>query len=212
MKENYTLIFLNGNFPPSKILKKFSKKSSFIICADGGANGIIKTSIKPDIIIGDLDSVKRKVLKHFKKQGSEIKKIEEQDTTDFEKSLKYCIENELSNILVFGAISRRPDHTLNNFSILKRYYHKLDVKMIDKRFEIFFIRNRIEFDYKKDNIISLMPMPIAKGITTSGLQYKLEDEDLEFGVREGTLNKATSDKILINFKSGDLLLFKRHFL
>jgi len=84
--------------------------------------------------------------------------------------------------------------------------------MIDKRFEIFFIRNRIEFDYKKDNIISLMPMPIAKGITTSGLQYKLEDEDLEFGVREGTLNKATSDKILINFKSGDLLLFKRHFL
>jgi len=212
MKENYTLIFLNGDFPPLKILKKYSKKSSFIICADGGANDIIKTSIKPDIIIGDLDSIKKKVLKYYKKQGSEIVKIEEQDTTDFEKSLKYCVENELGNILVFGAISRRPDHTLNNFSILKRYYHKLDVKMIDKRFEILFIRNNIEFDYKKDIIISLMPLPLAKGITTSGLQYKLEDEDLEFGVREGTLNKATSDKILINFNSGDLLLFKRHFL
>ena len=212
MKENYTLIFLNGNFPPLKILKKFSKKSSFIICADGGANCIIKTNVKPDTIIGDLDSIKDKVLKHYKKQGTKIKKIEEQESTDFEKSLKHCIEKKLDNIIVFGAISRRPDHTLNNFSILKRYYHRLNIKIVDKRFEILFIRNRIEFDYKKDNIISLMPMPIAKGITTSGLQYKLEDEDLEFGVREGTLNKATSEKILINFKSGDLLLFKRHFL
>ena len=212
MKEKYTLLFLNGDFPSLKILKKFYKKSSCIICVDGGANNLIKTKIKPDIIIGDLDSIKKKTLKYFKKKGSEIIKIVEQETTDFEKSLLYCLEKNLDNIIIFGAISRRPDHTLNNFSVLKRYYNKLDIKIIDKQFEIFFLRKKIEFNYKVNNVISLMALPVAKGITTEGLQYKLNNEDLEFGVREGTLNNAVSEKISISFSSGDLLLFKRHFL
>lgn len=212
MKENYTLLFLNGDFPSLKILKNFYRKSSFIICADGGANNLAKTKIKPDVIIGDHDSIKKKTLKYFKKKGSEIIKIVEQDTTDFEKSLLYCIEKSLDNIIIFGAISSRPDHTLNNFSVLKRYYNKLDIKIIDKRFEIFFIREKIEFDYKVNNVISLMPLLVAERVTTEGLQYELNNEDLEFGVREGTLNNAVSEKISISFSSGDLLLFKRHFL
>jgi thiamine pyrophosphokinase len=212
MKENQTLIFLNGDIPSIKVLKKLSKKSSFIVCADGGANKLINTNIKPDAIIGDLDSIKKKALKYFKKKRVEIIKITEQETTDFEKSLKFCTEKGLDNIIILGAISRRPDHTLNNLSVLKRYYNKLSLIIIEKRFEILFIRNKIEFDYKPDNIVSLMPLPTAKGITTAGLQFKLNDEDLEIGVREGTLNNAVSNKISISFKSGDLLLFKRHFL
>ncbi|MCX6164699.1 MAG: thiamine diphosphokinase, partial [Ignavibacteriae bacterium] len=56
-----------------------------------------------------------------------------------------------------------------------------------------------------------MPMPLAKGIKTKGLKYKLDYEDLEFGIREGTLNTPISNEIKIEFASGDLLLFKKHF-
>ncbi|HEY5123334.1 MAG TPA: thiamine diphosphokinase [Ignavibacteria bacterium] len=212
MPEQITVIFLNGKLPPLKIIRKYLLKNSYIICADGGANRIRAFKIIPKIILGDLDSIKKETKEYFRKKKTEIRKIDEQNTTDFEKSLLYCIENNLNNIIIFGAISTRSDHTLNNFSILKRYYKTLKLKIIDKKFEIFFIDKSVEFDYKVNKLISFLAFPFAKGVTTNGLKYPLQNEDLEFGVREGTLNLSESDKITINFLEGDLLLFKKHFL
>ena len=212
MNELDSIIFLNGKLPRRKIVEHYIKKTTYIICADGGANKIKDYSILPNIILGDLDSINRGSTKFFSKKSIEIRKIEDQDTTDFEKSLMYCIENNIKKCLIFGAISRRSDHTLNNFSILKRYYKSLELKLIDSRFEIFFINNSLSFNYKKNKTLSFMAMPYAKGIITNGLKYPLNNEDLEFGVREGTLNESISDKITIQFSEGDLLLFKKHFL
>lgn len=210
MNKIEAIIFLNGKIP-FKILDKYYKNDIYLICADGAANELKEHKIIPNIILGDLDSAKKDTLKFYKKKGVQIRKIEEQDTTDFEKALMYSIENNFRNILIFGASSRRQDHTLNNYSVLKRYYKALNLKIIDTKFEIFFIDKNISFDYPKKKSISMMPMPIAKGITTKGLKYKLTDEDLELGVREGTLNVSEEINISIAFKEGDLLLFKRHF-
>jgi len=210
MTKTDAIIFLNGKIP-FKILGKYYNKNIYTICADGAANMIKEHDLMPDIIIGDMDSVNKKVLKFYEKKGVQIRKIKDQETTDFEKSLMYCVENNLNNILIFGASSKRQDHTLNNYSVLKRYYRALNLKIIDSKFEIFFIDKNISFDYPKGKSISMMPMPIAKGITTKGLLYKLNNEDLEIGTREGTLNCSEEKNISIEFKEGDLLLFKRHF-
>ena len=206
-----SVIFLNGDLPV-RILKKYSFKHCYKICADGAANSLKKIGITPDIILGDFDSIKKDTLKFYKKKKIEIRKIDDQDTTDFEKSLMYALENGLNDIVIFGAISRRPDHTLNNFSILKRYYKLLNLKIIDKKFDILFILKSIEFDYKKNEVISIMPLPAANNIITEGLIYKLNNEKLEFGIREGTLNVSNAEKVKISFEDGDLLLFKKHFL
>lgn len=207
-----TIIFLNGDIPGLKFAKKFIKKGSFILAADGGANYLMKAGIKPDLIIGDLDSAAAGTLKYFKKKKVNIIKIEEQETTDFEKCLIYCMNQKLNNIIVFGATSLRPDHTLNNFSVLKRYENKLSVKIISGEFEIFFINKSFKFKSKPGETVSILALPIAKKINTKGLQYSLKNENLEFGFREGTLNKSVSDLVSITFQSGSLLLFKKHFI
>ncbi|QOY36055.1 putative cytokinetic ring protein SteA [Anaerobacillus isosaccharinicus] len=46
------------------LLKPFIKKKKFLIIAvDGGADGLLKIGIKPDFIVGDMDSVSEKSLK-----------------------------------------------------------------------------------------------------------------------------------------------------
>ena len=202
-----TILFLNGDLPSVKTIKKYCRPNDYVICADGGANGIAKSGIVPDIILGDLDSITKANLNYFRKKGVEIRKISEQDTTDFEKSLFYILEHNLNNVIVFGAVSSRPDHTLNNFSILKRYYKILDIKMIDKEFEIFYVKKSVSFKSEIGKTVSFMAMPIAKGISTKGLKYALKNETLEFGIREGTLNKTSAKTINISFKFGNLLLF-----
>nr|HMS65850.1 thiamine diphosphokinase [Ignavibacteria bacterium] len=64
----------------------------------------------------------------------------------------------------------------------------------------------------KGEIISLLALPIAAGITTKGLKYELKNDILEFGVREGSLNESESDTVSIEYKTGSLLLFKKHFI
>jgi thiamine pyrophosphokinase len=211
MKKNNVIVFLNGEMP-KRILRSFPLEHCYKICADGAANKLKTINITPNIILGDFDSIKKSTIEYYKKMKIEMRKIDEQETTDFEKSLMYAVENGLNDILIFGAISRRPDHTLNNFSIMKRYYKILNMKIIDKKFEIFFIDKKIEFDYKTGRTISLMPLPFARGIKTEGLEYALNNEDLEFGIREGTLNISNSNKVKIIFCEGNLLLFKKHFL
>jgi len=68
------------------------------------------------------------------------------------------------------------------------------------------VHNSINFDTKKDEIISIIPQYIAK-LTTKGLQWKLENETLEFGIREGFRNRAKVDYIEIILHSGEYLLF-----
>ncbi len=212
MKFRNTILILNGDMPPARIFKRFRKKDDYIICADGGANNARKAGIKADIIIGDFDSITKSTLNFYKRKNTEFLKISEQDTTDLEKSLMYIVGNGLDNLLIFGAISGRPDHTLNNFSVLKRYGKILNMRIFDRTYEIYFISGRTEFNYKKGHTVSLIPMPLAEGITTKGLKYALKDESLESGIREGALNVSSAAKVTVEFKSGALLLFKKHFL
>lgn len=212
MENRKAIIFLNGVFPEEKLLEKYNVSKFYKICADGAANTLIKTNISPDIIIGDFDSITEKAINFYKKNGVKLLKISEQETTDFEKSINYGISKDFNDFIIFGAISERPDHTFNNFSVAKRYYQKIKLLFIDTTFEIEFIMKKIKFDYRKNHTVSLLPFPFAEKVKTTGLKYRLNYEDLELGVREGTLNVSSAKKICVEFVSGDLLLFKKHFL
>ena len=206
------LIFLNGNIPIHVYNKLFRGEKNFIIAADGGANHLKENGIKADFIAGDLDSIKKDVLKYYKSLNTVIKKIPEQETTDFEKVLNYCSKNKSNNLKIFGAVSERTDHTLNNFSVLKRYFRKLNITLYSDEFEIYFVKGISEFAYKKGNTVSLLPFPKAYSVKTKGLKYSLSNENLELGKREGSLNISVSDKVSVGLEKGFLLLFKKHFI
>jgi thiamine pyrophosphokinase len=195
-----------------KLLKspKASKKP-ILISADGASNILYRLNIIPNHIIGDLDSISEKALNYFRSKKVHIEKISEQEHNDLDKCINFAISKGIKDILVIGFAGKRIDHTLNNFSVLKRNYKRRMIRFIDERFEIFFIDKDTAFDYKRGAGLSLLGMPKAEGIETYGLKYLLNKEKLEFGVREGALNQANKNVVKIKFHSGDLLVFKEHF-
>ena len=52
------VIISGGNIPTQSMLTKYITKNSYIICADSGFDALIKTNIKPNLCVGDMDSVK----------------------------------------------------------------------------------------------------------------------------------------------------------
>jgi thiamine pyrophosphokinase len=212
---NTCLIICNGELS-KRLLDKFLRlnklrKQIKIICCDGASDFLHKHKITPDYIIGDFDSISKKTLIYFKQKKVTLKKILNQDLTDFEKALKFALTKKLKNIFVVGFSGGRIDHTVSNLSILKRYSRRANIKVYDDTFETSPVSKSIEFDYKKGEIVSLLALPKAVVIKTHGLKWKLNNESLELGKREGISNIATGNHVKIELRKGTLLVFKKHF-
>ncbi|MGB9772750.1 MAG: thiamine diphosphokinase [Bacteroidota bacterium] len=217
----YALVIANGSVPRRELCRTLAKDASLIVCADGGANKALERGIRPHVIVGDLDSVKRSTLKALR--TSQIVLNVNQEATDLEKALDYLISKRLRKVLVLGATGRRTDHTLTNFSILKKYSQcecrstmaprrQLDIRFIDDFLELRILPHRSVLTTSVGEILSLVPLGKAEGITTTGLRFPLKNESLELGLREGQSNEATARRVVITYTSGTLLLARFHHL
>jgi thiamine pyrophosphokinase len=202
------IVICNGEMPPKKIIKGAFDQASprpLVICADGGANKARRFRIRPDVIIGDLDSITRRTRRHFARVKTIL--IRDQNSTDLEKALDYLIEKKIYTVIVIGATGRRTDHTAANFSIIKKYSRAMNVVFLDEYCETSVIRQKISWNAPLGQTISLSPLGRCDGITTHGLKYPLRNETLELGVREGASNEVVSNPVSIEVKKGSLLMF-----
>ena len=78
-----SIICLDGELPV-EFLKKISLP---ILAADGAANTLIHNGITPNVIIGDLDSLNHDIVRNIR-----IVKDFDQNSTDFEKIMEYCFQ------------------------------------------------------------------------------------------------------------------------
>jgi thiamine pyrophosphokinase len=200
------LIIANGEPPRKHLLQSLSKEADVIVCADGGANTALKFGIKPDAIVGDLDSVHAEVLVKFQK----VPTYEDTDdqTTDLEKAISWAVKQTYDHITVVGAAGKRLDHTIGNLGVLSKFYPDALVRFVDDLGEIIYVGEDLSFEANRGDVVSLIPLNRCEGITTAGLRYGLEDESLELGVREGTSNVVIESPVSIKVKKGHLLLFK----
>ncbi|APZ45018.1 thiamine diphosphokinase [Polaribacter reichenbachii] len=201
MKQKKVFLLLNGE--PPKRLPKLSKYD--IVCATDGAYQYLKEQkIKPDFISGDFDSLPNLP------NDIEIIYTPDQNYTDFDKILKILADKGFLHIDIFGASGKEQDHFLGNLHTAIQWKKKLKLTFFDE-YSYFFLADKItEITGCKNKIISLLPLPITKKITTKGLQYSLNNEDLQFGERIGTRNKAIKDEVKITFESGELFIFINH--
>ena len=201
----HAIILANGKSPNKRLLKKFLPSADWFICADGGANTAVRFNCVPDLIIGDLDSIKKETLAVFSKVA--VKKLKNQNSTDLEKAQTVAIRKKCYDIIVLGATGGRLDHAIGNLSALAKFSTKAHITFIDNAGKFFSVNHSIEFSLPRGTIISLLPLSRCSGIVTKGLRWNLKNESLELGVRESTSNVIISSPVNIKVKKGRLITF-----
>ncbi|HVN48463.1 MAG TPA: thiamine diphosphokinase [Bacteroidota bacterium] len=199
------IILANGTAPARRLLQSYLRPDDILICADGGANTAAKLSVTPKLILGDLDSVSPRTLKKFKNVPQ--KQIREQNSTDLEKALSYAVAHHYTEALVFGATGGRADHEFSNFSALSKFSDSLDIIFIDRYGEYISLENETVIHLPIGTTISLLPLTLCKGVTTSGLKWNLTNELLGLGVRESTRNVSMAESVSIKFRTGKMIVF-----
>lgn len=201
------LLFING-VPPKKIpdLNGYG----LIACTDGALHYLQQMSFpieKLNFISGDFDSHESSL------ENIDPKKFiftPDQDWTDFTKALDIIFSKGFVKVDVYGGSGGEMDHFLGNLSAAFRDKNKMTITFFDEFSYYFFSPKQLKIENVKDKIISLYPFPVAKGVTTSGLNWALENEDLDMTSRIGIRNFATEPVVEINYEEGNLIVFVGH--
>jgi len=197
------VVLCDGRRPEKSVLEAFIGEAALFVAADGGGNVARKMGLKPDAVIGDLDSYQKTGTEEF-----EVIHSPGQETNDLEKALDFILKEESTDVAVFGAVGKRVDHTLKNLSVLSRFHPQFKSLVYKDRYgDIFLLPKNFSAEYPVGTPISLYPLNgRVSGITISGLKYPLMEESLEHGVRDGTSNETTEPEVEITYKTGELLM------
>jgi len=205
------IIICNGSVADYSFYKKYFSKADLVICADGGAEHAKRFGIKPDVVLGDFDSMSEDSLSYFENMGAEIFKFpSEKDMTDAELAVEFAIDRGAASVIIIGGIGTRIDHTLSNVFILKKLLDR-GVKGIiaDEHNEITLISDRILLQKEEGVRVTLLPLTDkVEGVTTKGLYYKLNNATIMMGSSWGVSNEFSDDVAEVSIKAGLLLVIK----
>ena len=198
------LIVANGAQCSFDLLKQLLEWCPFVVALDGAYNKLLELQIKPDVVIGDFDSI----AEYEALADIRYIKIDEQETTDLEKGLNFLIDEGFKDVNIVWATGNRLDHTLNNISIIAKY-SALNIVLYDDYSRAFLLPSSFKKYYQKGQKISLLPLGKVESVKTAGLKYLLDNEGLDSSGRSGSSNEvAESGTIRIEHQSGKLILIE----
>ncbi len=198
------IILANGSFPEHSIPLNILKAGNPIICTDGSADKLIEFGVTPQYIIGDMDSLSNPTNSYH----CELIQISDQNNSDLEKTLEWCVCNNYEKIQLLGAVGLRDDHGFSNLMLLLKFSEQADISCITDYSTIICMSGEKIFQTYPGQDISIMAAETVQSISTCGLTFPLKNEKLEPGSR-GISNRAISSEIAIQ-TSGNILVFCMH--
>ena len=204
------LLVVGGGTVDFDLLRELYASGGRLVGADGGADQIVAAGLKPELIVGDFDSLENP---HQWLGKTRLMQIAEQETTDFEKAL-YSTRAPVT--VALGMTGRRFDHTLAALDAVTRYAARRKVVLVDEEDVAVALTDRFSFAVDPEERVSIHPLAPVLFWRSDGLKYPLDAVKLAPGVRTGTSNEALTGPFTIVPEEGVhapfLLILPRRYL
>ncbi len=179
-------------------------ENDFIIAADGGLKNAEKFNIKPDLIVGDFDS-----LQYTPKGENVIIHPEMKDETDTILAIDIALEKGYKSFVIYGCLGGRLDHTYASIQTAS-YITEKGGRVVFKSDEYFMTvlkNSSIHFTSDCEGYVSVFAYSeIATGVTEKGLFYELNDSKLTCNYPLGISNRFTGKESFVSVKNGKLCI------
>jgi thiamine pyrophosphokinase len=202
------IIFANGDAPDKKTFAHWHTPDALIIAADGGTRNALLIEVKPQVIIGDMDSFDIKDRGWLQKSGAKfIVYPAHKDLTDLELAIRYALTHDANEIVILSALGGRWDQALANMMLLALpELRNATTRIVDHNLSITPIWDRLEIHGRIGDGLSLIPIGgAAHGVSIEGCEYPLQDAVLPFAATLGISNKLIDPIAKISVKEGIVL-------
>lgn len=179
-----------------------------VVCADSGVTLAQRLDLTIDTVVGDLDSVPADALQRAEDAGAEVlRHPTEKDDTDLELALRIAAR-DADRVIVVGGAGGRLDHALANIAALASHdLRDTEVRARLGPHDVHVVRGSRELDVPAGATVTLLPSGgPARGITTAGLRYALEDDELAAWSARGVSNVAEDTPVHVDVRDGCLLV------
>ena len=217
MKMKRCLIVTGGTIDIACAKDFLSQRSyDYVIAADAGLEVLRPLHISPNAVVGDLDTVDKKVLEEYQNQPDiefEIHKPEK-DETDTELALLTAARQGCEAVDILGALGGRMDHAIGNIQLMYQFFCQgMEVNIYDARNRLYLLGGHKVFHREEvyGKYISFLPMTeTVEGLTLRGFKYPLQRRTIGLGTSLCISNELKREEGILELERGVLLCVEAH--
>ena len=217
MKMKRCLIVTGGTIDIAFAKDFLSRRSyDYVIAADAGLEVLRPLHISPNAVVGDLDTVDKKVLEEYQNQPGiefEIHKPEK-DETDTELALLTAARQGCEAVDILGALGGRMDHAIGNIQLMYQFFCQgMEVNIYDARNRLYLLGGHKVFHREEvyGKYISFLPMTeTVEGLTLRGFKYPLQRRTIGLGTSLCISNELKREEGILELEKGVLLCVEAH--
>ena len=195
------LIITGGEFAP------FAPpvEGEYVIACDRGYEHARRAGIRPDLVVGDLDSCRVEL-----ESGVPLRRLPvEKDDTDTMSALRLALSEGFRDIRLVCALGGRLDHLLANLQALAFAAARgASVRIESPDTEIHTLRNgSLCLPRREGYSLSVFAVDgVCRGLCIRGTKYTLEDAELRPDFPLGASNEWSAEEAEISVREGTLLI------
>lgn len=194
-------IYTGGTIRTENIYER-PQKDDLIIAADGGLLNARQFGVKPQILLGDFDSLGEPDVDG----DTELIRVPaEKDDTDTQLAVRVALERGADEIVIVGGLEGRLDHTLSSLAILEN----LDGRHVHATFtsgqnRARFLRNNSTLVARSGfRYLSLIAADEkVRGVSVEGCKYPLKNAKLSRLYQYTVSNEIVGNCALIDVRRG----------
>lgn len=187
MKQKHFVIITGGECKTEGISSAFAD-DVFVIAADSGYDTAVKLGITPDLLVGDMDSIRA-----VPDSVETLRVKAEKDDTDTMLAISIAKEKGAERITVVGGAGGRADHWLSNIFMLEALADEgIDACLMDGINEIRAVCNGTLTIPKNDGYFGILALDDST-VTVTGCKYPLTDSPLRRQLPYAVSNEVTAD-------------------
>lgn len=119
-KKGRAILMCAGEYEEMEILRY---AEDLVAAVDGGLPRLLEAGLVPDLVLGDFDSLDRRYLPYIemleKTAPERIQRLPcEKDDTDTVHAARVCLERGFRELVIYGGLGGRLDHTIANVQTL----------------------------------------------------------------------------------------------
>jgi len=180
-REPVALLLLNGELADPGLVRRLARRCSVLVCADGGARHAVRLGLRPDAVVGDMDSVPRPLPRSWR--GTSFLCDFDEDSSDFEKALAFLARAGISRLYVAGLLGGRLDHALVNLALARAWGIRRSVAIVDRGLATLLGPGRYKLGFLRGGRLSLLAATQRARLSVSGVRYPLRRAVLAPGGR-----------------------------
>lgn len=204
------VIIANGPLPDLQLARRHIHPGDRLICADGGAHHARAMGLRPDVVVGDFDSINPELRAELEAAGVRFEAHPvDKDQTDLELALQLAVDEGAHLIDILAVQGGRLDQSLANLMLLARpEWAAAQVRAIAGHEIAWPLRSgeSIIIEGKAGDRVSLVPLALTAGVTFEGVKWPLREATLPLGSTWGISNVITDPPARLRIEKGLLLV------